>query len=87
MGAAKGMLIITELDCISALDQGPGSQNKSNFKDVYTHTHTHSEKRNTQHQSRHLRMILEIVSREAFRLARELFHIRLTKTQTDRQTH
>lgn len=31
-------------------------------------------------------MILEIVSREAFRLARELFHIRLTNTQTDRQT-
>lgn len=54
---------------------------------THTHTHTHSEKRNTQHQSRHLRMILEIVSREAFRLARELFHIRLTKTQTDRQTH
>lgn len=45
MGAAKGMLIIIELDCIRALDQGPGSQNRSHFKDVYTHTHTHSEKR------------------------------------------
>lgn len=82
------MLIITELDCIRALDQGPGSQNKSHFKDVYTHTHTLTVKKGkTQHQSRHLRMILEIVSREAFRLARELFHIRLTNTQTDRQTH
>lgn len=86
MGAAKGMLIIIELDCIRALDQGPGSQNKSHFKDVYTHTLT-VKKGNTQHQSRHLRMILEIVSREAFRLARELFHIRLTNMQTDRQTH
>lgn len=45
MGAAKGMLIIIELDCIRVLDQGPGSQNKSHFKDLYTHTHTHSEKR------------------------------------------
>lgn len=55
---------------------------------MYTHTHTLTVKKgNTQHQSRHLRMILEIVSREAFRLARELFHIRLTNTQTDRQTH
>lgn len=52
---------------------------------IYTHTHTLTVKKgNTQHQSRHLRMILEIVSREAFRLARELFHIRLTNTQTDR---
>lgn len=50
---------------------------------IYTHTLT-VKKGNTQHQSRHLRMILEIVSREAFRLARELFHIRLTNTQTDR---
>lgn len=42
------------------------------------------KKGNTQHQSRHLRMILEIVSREAFRLARELFHIRLTDRHTER---